>query len=120
MPRKDTLNDKVISDCWEFLHQVEMGRSSMAELSEIFGIGKNKAESNYRQVERIKQRCMRAGVWLEFDTHTMRFRTERNAKFKYLDQVLPKLAEQRRQQTAFGFFAEKVSPGLDLFEEGLE
>lgn len=125
MPRKDVFNTKVIDDCYEFLHQVEQGRSSMSELSEVFGIGKNKPESNYRQVERIKQRCIRAGVWLEFDTQTMRFRTERNAKFKYADAVLPRMRERRRRHHAFGFSAEKTStvlsespfdPGTDALE----
>lgn len=101
---------KIVDDAYEFLHFVEVGRSSMQELSEIFSQSGNKAESDYRQVERIKQRCIRLGIHLEFDPITMRFKTERNAKLKYLDRVLPRLQERRREVRAFGFYAEKLGP----------
>ena len=109
MPRRNVLDQKVISDSYEFLHFVEQGKSSMQELLEIFGQPGNKAESDYRQVERIKQRCIKAGIFLEFDNINMRFRTERNAKLKYLDSMLPKLEEQSKRNYAFGFYVEKVS-----------
>lgn len=108
MSRRDDLDQKVITDCFELLHMVEMGRSSMQELSEIFGTDGNKAESNYRQVERIKHRCIRAGIFLEFDPNTMRFRTEPNAKLKFLDRMLPRAKAAARIREAFGYSVEKI------------
>lgn len=109
MLRKNHLQTKVIDDAYDFLHLIEMGKSSMADLSEAFRSQGNKTESDYRQVERIKQRCLRMGVLVEFDNHTMRFRTERNAKFKYLEAVLPRIRPKPWRREAFGFFVEKHS-----------
>jgi len=113
LPRKDVLNEKVVSDVYDLLHHIETGKSSMQELSEIFGIPGNKAESNYRQVERIKYRGQKAGISIEFEPDTMRFHTETNAKLKYLDKILPKLQRISRRVSAFGYYAEKISPILD-------
>lgn len=112
MPKKGkelTNRSKVICDCFEFLHQAEMGKATLENLSHILGLKGNKAESNYRQVERVKQRCIRAGIPVVFDDIHMKFRVPRNSKLDFLEKAIPRLEELRNRKHAFGFYAEKVS-----------
>ena len=81
----DLTNQKIVSDCYEFLHLVELGRGSLRDLVTVFGSPENQYESNYRQVERIKRRCQKLGIHVVYDEQLTRFRTESGAKLKLLD-----------------------------------
>lgn len=107
MPRRDSIDVKVVDDVYDMLHLIEMGHGTLQDLSEVLGLDGNKPESNYRQVERVKHRAIKAGIKVEFDDTTMRFTCEKNAKFKYLKSVLPKMLKSQRTVTYLGFYVDK-------------
>jgi hypothetical protein len=83
-----------------------MGRGSMEELMEVFGDVTNKAESNYRQVERIKRRCIELGINVTYDEVTAKFTVPLNSKFLLLEKAEKQLEEARRPKpTLFGRFS---------------
>ena len=112
----DLTNEKVLSDCYEFLHMVELDRGTISELMDIFGTPGNKKESNYRQVERIKQRCILAGIKVTFDEMTSSFHTDYNSKLRLLDIAEKQQRElpPRKPPTAtFGMYkARKIKYGV--------
>ena len=103
------LSERVITDCYEFLHLVEVGRGSLEDLIDVSGNDKNLYESNYRQVERIKHRCMLLGIHIEFNYELEKFVTERNAKLKLLDKVRkikrPHSSKKPPKPTTFGSYS---------------
>ena len=107
------LNTKVVDDCYDFLHIVEIGKGTLEDLVLVFGGEENLYESNYRQVERIKTRCIRAGVRVSFNEHKGKFETEPNAKLKFLD-IVTKVIEDKtgeKPKKVFGKFeATKTTP----------
>jgi len=82
----------------------------------VFGDPNNKRESNYRQVERIKQRCIQAGIEVGFNEYLSSFYTEHGAKIKFLDiaeEALSKLPDPKdKPNTLSRFTARKVDWGI--------
>ena len=102
----ELLNTKVVDDCFDFLHIVEIGKGTMENLVKIFGRSGNLYESNYRQVEIIKTRCIKAGIYIRFDDFKGKFETEANAKLKFMV-VVDKIIEDKRGEKptkSFGVF----------------
>lgn len=85
MGNVDFFNSKLVDDCYEFLHLIEMGKGTMDDLVLVFGNKKNLYESNYRQVERIKMRCLHAGVEVSFNQSTGKFETTPGSKFLFME-----------------------------------
>jgi hypothetical protein len=102
---EEVINPKVLSDCYDFLHLIELGKGHIHILMGLFGSEDNLKESNFRQVERIKTRCQNFGIKVQFDDISSKFVTESNAKLRLL-QIVEEENKKRKPQdhTSFGSY----------------
>lgn len=73
---------------------VELSHGSVEDLTAIFGNSSNKKESNYRQIERIRQRCVAIGIDIQFSEYTSTYSCPPNSKLILLEE-----AERQRRET---------------------
>jgi len=101
---------KLLIDCYEFLHLIEIGRDSIRDIVQVFGKKENLPESNLKQVDRLRARCIYLGIDVEFDRDTGKFSAKTGSKMvisKMIDD-LKETKEHQKQHLLGPFAARKV------------
>lgn len=78
----------------------ELGRATMSNLVDILGIKDNLEESNHRQIERIKTRCIEAGIEVTFNEFDGKFECPYLSKILFLD-YLEKINELEKKPNKY-------------------
>jgi len=101
----ELVNEKTLTDCYEFLHFAGVGGGSLTDMVRAIGIPTNLPESNYRQVERIKLRCIQLGfdVTSSSRSHTICYKAPILSKLKLLD-IAEKQQEEREAREGITCF----------------
>jgi len=86
-PFPNFATSKMITDCYEFLHLSEIGQGTMRNLVRILGSKKSQKESNHRQIERVKLRCIHTGIKVTFDIISKSFVAPLGSKYKLLELI---------------------------------